>query len=1237
MTRRKIVLALAFGAGCALASTPVQWDTSVLFEAPQTYSAEDYVPGGASNGVNAVFLEGLPFKGNATRVFAYWGVPATASDANKVPGMVLVHGGGGSAFHRWVKFWNERGYAAIAMDLNGCVSGNAFGQEQKGHVRHPWAGPGAAGCGGFDLMKEATEDQWMYHSVAAVVRAHSFLRVQTGVDPARIGMTGVSWGGVVNCVVASVDDRLKFAAPVYGSGFLYEEFSSWSHRSGWTSSTVTQRRERWVPLWDPMHYLGAAKVPVHWLCGTNDENFSLPSVERSFDLVPQAKSLALRVRLAHSHSAVSEQAPEVLATADSLLGTGPARPALAKPVLDGDSVSAAVTADAGLPVVSASLDYTTDDCAIWYSNVWKSASATYGDGKVTATVPAGAKYFYLNVDTESAGRVSSRIMTAAELALAKCPYPRFTVDIPAGSSNGLDTVDSAAGAFRRITLDDGGTEVTNPVTRAEFLAAGGGSFLKTGDGTFSINESITGFGGQFHVFGGVLILTVKDGMGKCLSPLTEYPTDADGWFVHKGATLIMDANRYSDPNTAVSVFPAHKKITIEGRGFEGQGALVARMSNTKQGTMCYWPFGKTLALSGDARMINGVVQASGSASRLGLYTANTKRWTGVDQRILLNGHELEFFGADGLATPNFNQYGTALSDGTLTLSNLCYHLQNTPKQLGEGRVRVLDAASYLFLENPTMTQMVWPIETSQHGVIFRQTGGGAVENDSCYAMKRADGYGVLETNVFAYMGDIALGGNLRFLNPNTRLTGLSFNGALSGVGGVHQNSASQGKNVAIHLTNPNNTFRGGASVCDANAMLNLYRNGSLPADGGVLAVTNSTVNLLSGLVGYPDEEYELPEAVFHAGSTGVARILRGKGRFSGPVTKTGSGRLDYFSEVGGNFLDVRAGTVCFPVRRAGFNVHYFVGTADNSGYNLWKANSTAAYVTNSCALGAEEAYAPLSFNMWPRYAMRIYNGYIWNDSDETQRWTFAINFSRAAYFKLDGVEYMRMGGSKETYAEPQKATVELTPGPHQISLCLWAAASSGGCDETAVKTATAAGWTWAVGHGVMVDRQGRDSTNVNDYERLLDSGDGTFLSVSKDADEIAGQMPVFTKIRLGADSKSTVDLGGHVYCLNELVMGTKGGSFVNGSLTLNGRLTARAFDLVGKTLLSVDGTLSFGPSSSVFIENLSTLKRKPFKLLAAGQFDGLPTVEGGGWETKVDDDGDLCLCPEPRGLCVILK
>ena len=35
------------------------------------------------------------------------------------PGVVLIHGGGGTAFADWVYLWAKRGYAAIAMDLNG--------------------------------------------------------------------------------------------------------------------------------------------------------------------------------------------------------------------------------------------------------------------------------------------------------------------------------------------------------------------------------------------------------------------------------------------------------------------------------------------------------------------------------------------------------------------------------------------------------------------------------------------------------------------------------------------------------------------------------------------------------------------------------------------------------------------------------------------------------------------------------------------------------------------------------------------------------------------------------------------------------------------------------------------------------------------------------------------------------------------------------------------------------------
>jgi len=35
------------------------------------------------------------------------------------PGVILIHGGGGTAFADWVHLWARRGYAALAMNLNG--------------------------------------------------------------------------------------------------------------------------------------------------------------------------------------------------------------------------------------------------------------------------------------------------------------------------------------------------------------------------------------------------------------------------------------------------------------------------------------------------------------------------------------------------------------------------------------------------------------------------------------------------------------------------------------------------------------------------------------------------------------------------------------------------------------------------------------------------------------------------------------------------------------------------------------------------------------------------------------------------------------------------------------------------------------------------------------------------------------------------------------------------------------
>jgi len=300
-----------------------------------------------------------------------------------VPGMVLVHGGLGSAFYRWVKFWNSRGYAAISMDTCGCVSGNVSGNEHRGHFRHQDAGP--AGWGGFFNLNEPVEDQWMYHAVADAVIAHSFLRSLEGVDPDRIGVTGVSWGGVISSVVSGVDGRFKFSAPVYGGGAFLDNSPMWE---GVVQKMGTTNVARWNEMWDPIHHLARAKVPVHWLAGTNDRAFSLPSLIDSFSAVPGEKSLAVRVRLPHNHSAVSEQAIELTTWADCHLRDIP----LPQPV-------------------RAELNFTRSSGA-WINRVWETLPARLVDGKPEAELPAGITAWYFNTFAANGFVVSTPLQRA---------------------------------------------------------------------------------------------------------------------------------------------------------------------------------------------------------------------------------------------------------------------------------------------------------------------------------------------------------------------------------------------------------------------------------------------------------------------------------------------------------------------------------------------------------------------------------------------------------------------------------------------------------------------------------------------------------------------------------------------------------------------------------------------------------------------------------------------------------
>ena len=139
----------------------VQFNLERLHQVPEVVAADEI----HVEGLKSLYYRGLDYQGHATRVFAFYGTPANPPE-KKLPAMVLVHGGGGTAFADWVKLWNSRGYAAIAMDLCGCLPERS----QDKWRRHDLGGPPGWDAS-FSQLDDPIDQQWTYQAVSAVVLA----------------------------------------------------------------------------------------------------------------------------------------------------------------------------------------------------------------------------------------------------------------------------------------------------------------------------------------------------------------------------------------------------------------------------------------------------------------------------------------------------------------------------------------------------------------------------------------------------------------------------------------------------------------------------------------------------------------------------------------------------------------------------------------------------------------------------------------------------------------------------------------------------------------------------------------------------------------------------------------------------------------------------------------------------------------------------------------------------------
>lgn len=345
--------------------------------------------------------ESEPYQGKPTRVFAYYAEPEKVD--GKLPAMVLIHGGGGTAFSEWAQLWAKRGYIALAMDLAG---------QGEGRKRLPEGGPNQDDAGRF--KQNNVKELWSYHAVAAVIRGHSMLRSLPNVDPERIGVTGISWGGYLTCIVAGLDDRFKVAVPVYGCGFIHEN-------SVWIPTFSKMPKDwhtTWVANFEPSRYLGQAKMPMLFVNGTNDFAYPLDSYQKSYRLVKN-RNLCVTVNMPHGHP--QGWAPrEIGWFVDQHLRGG-------KPLFRFDAADVRIARKDGTinvailqthEIKSVSLHWTTDTRSPWQKRKWESRTADCMVGNATdfysVSLPKDRPLIYFLTATDQRGAIVSTEHEAIE-------------------------------------------------------------------------------------------------------------------------------------------------------------------------------------------------------------------------------------------------------------------------------------------------------------------------------------------------------------------------------------------------------------------------------------------------------------------------------------------------------------------------------------------------------------------------------------------------------------------------------------------------------------------------------------------------------------------------------------------------------------------------------------------------------------------------------------------------------
>jgi hypothetical protein len=746
--------------------------------------------------------------------------------------------------------------------------------------------------------------------------------------------------------------------------------------------------------------------------------------------------------------------------------------------------------------------------------------------------------------------------------------------------------------------------------------------VKTGLGRLDLGDEddLSAYMGAITVKAGTWRVAASNNVGSVTS------TTAEPMYIEPGGAIEFK----SSLKTKFRI--PRKKFYIGGTGPYGEGAVIYNCT-ADQGASS---FGEYVYLTDDA-----LVSVTNVAH---IYWNNDKymkvKFQGHDLRIRLIGSNRNFI----IGHPQFDdpEGGNLIIDGCgFQFMNGGANVNRYLKPYDGGRVVVTNGGG---LQLTSMyCQTLWGVDIYSNSLL--RAAGNWEHTDSAGNVIFAN-----VTNRNLWHGPVRLHQDTTrvALNKGDR-DGSTMNliGPISGGGMyVYKGNPNSAYTPYFHLYCPTNSFTGGLATYLMN--LYLWHDGALPASGGPLMATNSTVMLM-------DTVFTLPGATF----SGTGAVNNARGVWTGPVAKTETGTFNYNSLVGGGSLDVQKGTFKIAPKEPRAKLagliegDIFSDSADAVRVAVASDSTTARAITNRLALGAAALYDAKYRDFWVydktidghRYRGFTYSGWLWNDTDADETWTFAGAAGTLFSVWIGDTRIIRTGWDGKTIA---KEKVTLKPGANRFVATVYN--SDSGATPRYGNGITNA--VWNVPNFGLGYRKGDwvDDVNVADFSPLMDPGDGSLLTYRRPED-VDCLNPSTDRIddvgNLGADFTNVcvrygaaLDLDGADYAVDTL----SGVPTIQNcpTFTVRGTLALETSNVAQGRKLVTSGALAFAEGAQITLDApLADVATGDYPLVeATGGVSGTPTLPNTAdyrlWRVEATATG-VTLKRMPKGTTVIVR